>query len=139
MSPYAPKPQSHCLLGLASLLSSGVKDIKRTNSWKPVPLSPKQARRQAPSPGFEACAVLNYSRGMSALAMKQVGKFNAPCLEVAAALGDLGFVCAASTASSLLLQHPWLHIWQADHPVPVPHVLRRDTQPLPHLLLRKRL
>ncbi|NP_001295391.1 arachidonate 5-lipoxygenase-activating protein isoform 2 [Mus musculus] len=36
-------------------------------------------------------------------------------------------------------EHPWLHLRQADHPVPVPHVLRRDTQPLPHLLLRKRL
>ncbi|XP_076417533.1 arachidonate 5-lipoxygenase-activating protein isoform X2 [Peromyscus maniculatus bairdii] len=34
-------------------------------------------------------------------------------------------------------EHPWLHIRQADHLVPVPHVPCRSTQPLPHLLLRK--
>ncbi|XP_051018804.1 arachidonate 5-lipoxygenase-activating protein isoform X2 [Acomys russatus] len=53
------------------------------------------------------------------------------------------FVCEAKVLCRLSgrenAEHPWLHIWQAHHLVSVPHVPRRDTQPLPHLLLRKRL
>nr|XP_045011015.1 arachidonate 5-lipoxygenase-activating protein isoform X2 [Jaculus jaculus] len=36
-------------------------------------------------------------------------------------------------------EHSWLHLWEAHHLVPVPHVPRRDSQLLSHLLLRKRL
>ncbi|XP_037054280.1 arachidonate 5-lipoxygenase-activating protein isoform X3 [Peromyscus leucopus] len=53
------------------------------------------------------------------------------------------FACEAEVLRGLSgrenSEHPWLHIRQADHLVPVPHVPRRSTQPLPHLLLRKRL
>nr|XP_013215974.2 arachidonate 5-lipoxygenase-activating protein isoform X3 [Ictidomys tridecemlineatus] len=34
-------------------------------------------------------------------------------------------------------EHPWLHIWEAHHPVPAPHVPGRYTQLLPHPLFRK--
>ncbi|XP_013371354.1 PREDICTED: arachidonate 5-lipoxygenase-activating protein isoform X2 [Chinchilla lanigera] len=34
-------------------------------------------------------------------------------------------------------EHPGLHIWEARHPVPFPHVPCWYTQLLPHLLFRK--
>ncbi|XP_052610531.1 arachidonate 5-lipoxygenase-activating protein isoform X2 [Peromyscus californicus insignis] len=72
------------------------------------------------------------------LAFERVYTANSCCLR-----GTDVFACEAKVLRGLSgrenSEHPWLHIRQADHPVSVPHVPCRSTQPLPHLLLRKRL
>ncbi|XP_075812811.1 arachidonate 5-lipoxygenase-activating protein isoform X2 [Microtus pennsylvanicus] len=72
------------------------------------------------------------------LAFERVYTANSGCLR-----GTDVFACEAKVLCRLPgrknSEHPWLHIRQANHLVPVSHVPCRSTQPLPHLLLRKRL
>ncbi|XP_032150306.1 arachidonate 5-lipoxygenase-activating protein isoform X1 [Sapajus apella] len=105
----------------------------------------------APSYWVDASGIMNgiYASGMTPELCRCVPHFPCCALDCGATLQPSSrclcwtdvLVCEAKVLCWLPrrenAEHPWLHIWETHHILPVPHVPRRHIQLLPHLLFRK--